>query len=294
MKPTNTSIDPPIVTRIQSLFAAFNNVRRAKSNICSARLCIAALIYTTSLSSAGFCATTITFSKEVQSVGGGVTASNSPYINAGYDLYSTTALSNDSKTGADGDGAFFVGTRLSSLPSFITSVTSGGSNSSAGGFERLYADIDNPAGGTVQAGFTYNYSSSPSSELDLVNITIGTGVPSSFYIGALINTSSSQDDDDDMRLIQTTGGSANSGLIYTRNIDYGDVDLVLFEVAGAVPGDVYTLSGVESQSNPSKADDYHVALAGLTFSASAVPEPNSGFLFVLAFIGLTSFYKSRR
>jgi hypothetical protein len=234
-------------------------------------------------------------SEDLQSIGAGVTASNSPYISAGYDLYSTTSPS-DHNTGGGGNnsGAFTVGTRLTSLPSFITSITSAGANSSAKGYAPLYTDIDNPAGGIVQAGFTYNFTTTPSVEDDLVAILIGNGAPSTFYIGAIINTSgASQDDDDFMRLRQTTGGSADSGLISTRNTNNGTVDLVLFQITGAAPGDVYTLSGVESQPNPSSGD-YNVPLAGLTFTASAVPEPNSAFLLLPALVGLTAFYKFRR
>ena len=219
-----------------------------------------------------------------------MTASNSPYINAGYDLYSTSDLANNTETGTDGDGAFTVGRRITSLPSFITGVTSAGANSSADGYQSLDAVIDNPEGGTVQSGVLYYASSSPTAENDLLNISIGSGAPSSFYIGALIDTTGgvgpSGNDPDYMRLRQTTGGSGNSGLIFTRNtVVNGDVDLALFQVTGAESGDVYTLSGVQSILNP--GGHYEVSVAGLTFSTS-VPEPNSGILLLLALVGLMS------
>lgn len=277
-----------MVTSVQSHLSALVNARRTKSILWLARFCVAGLIYVSALPSMGFAAT-IT-EQEIQSVGGGVTQASSPYINAGYDLYSTTAPSNNSESGTNGNGAFSVGTRLTSLPGYVTSIGSAGVNSSAGGFASQYAIIDNPAGGTVQSGFTYVYTASPV-ETDLLSITIGTSVPSSFYIGALINTSNgSGDDPDDLRLRQTTGGSANSGLIPTRDTTYGGVDLVLFHITGAAPGDVYTISGIETIPDATGHD--HVALSGLTFSS--VPEPNSGLTMLLSLAGLASLYRFRR
>jgi len=291
MKTTNASIYMPMVTQVQNSFSAIGNAMQEKSTNWFARFCIAGLIYSTSFLSTGL-GVTITYSGRLQNLGASVTQANSPYILGGYDLYSTTPPSDNSETGSNGNGAFSVGTRLTSLPNYITGITSAGANSSAGGFAAQYLVIDNPTGGTVQSGYTYVFTSSPTTEADLLSITIGTSVPSSFYIGALINTTSNGtgDDPDDLRLRQTTGGSANSGLIPTRSTIDGDADLVEFYVTGAQPGDVYTISGVESV--PDATSHYHVAISGLTFST--VPEPNSGFMLLLGFAGLTSLYRFRR
>ena len=277
----------------QTLSSPRINAARTQSIVGFVRLCVSIAICVTSMSSV-VRGTTFSLSQDLLSLGAGVTAPNSPYINAGYDLYSTTTPTDNSMRRSDGDGYFAAGTRLSSLPSFVTVITTAGADSSAAGFQGVYSVIASPAGGTVQAGLTYNITPAISDEQDLLKIFIGNGVPSNFYIGALINISGDPaDDDDDVRLRQTAGGSANSGLISTRNTNYGSVDLVLFQITGAAPGDIYTVSGVENRRS-SSSGNYSPSLAGLTFSTAVVPEPTSTCLFLLALVGITLGYGVKR
>jgi hypothetical protein len=176
-------------------------------------------------------------------------------------------------------------------------VTAPDSNNSASGFS--YATIDNPAGGTVEAGYTFHTAFSPGVQADLLTITVGAGSPSSFVVGFLTNVTigTLADYPDQLRLRQSAGiGSGDTGLITMAKNDKGNVDVYFFRITGAVSGDQFTFSAVEDTVNPS-GPQYHATAAGLLFSTStvpAVPEPSSAALAGLGSLGLLYYFRRRR
>src|SRR5262245_22547370 len=110
-------------------------------------------------------------------------ATPTTYGTAGYDLYSTTPTGTFIG-GISGD-PFGFGTRIVSLPTYISGIAANGANLSAGGYS--YATINNPLGGQVEAGFTLR-DDAITTEKDLLNIVVGAGSPSSFAIGLMADT----------------------------------------------------------------------------------------------------------
>jgi hypothetical protein len=202
----------------------------------------------------------------------------------GYDLYSTRPVGLFSQEHDVAD-PFGAGIRIQSLPNYIASVTANGVNHSAAGYN--YATINNPATGTpVQAGFTFRFDSI-NTEKSLLDINLGSNVPSVFYVGIMTDTGIAPGGDsfEAVRLLAASGG--DSGLITAMgDVDSG-VDFYFFKVAGANPGDTLTISGVEENQH-SSSQMYHLAVPGLTFSQTnpAVPEPASFVIWSLfGFIG---------
>lgn len=200
----------------------------------------------------------------------------------GYDLYATSLPGEPPSSG----GVPFGPTRLTSLPSYITSITSAGANSY---FRSNYAQIINPFSNTlVRAGLTYNFSAS-NMEKGLLHVNIGAGAPPTFYIGYVTDQTGEGgvfDYPDALRFRQTAGGgSGNSGLITTLQDGNGGIDLYLFRVTGSMPGDVITISGVETTGGPGY---YNLTAAGLIF---AVPEPS--VVILLSFAALCTMWRSR-
>lgn len=210
----------------------------------------------------------------------------------GYDLYSTSAVGDSSSldTGLGAGGAFAVGNRLTLLPYYVSSITANGVNNSAAAWG--YSTIDNPLGGTIQAGFTYNRGST-STERDLLDINLGANVPTSFYIGLITDTSYVERDYlDGIRLRSALGGS-NTGLITTTGDRSSGVDVYMFRIDGALPNDVITISGLETTQSPSGLYN-DIGVSGLVFTA--VPAPSS--LATLIGVGVMVFgmerWKKRR
>jgi hypothetical protein len=223
-------------------------------------------------------ATTVTYLKEA--TGAGASASTN-YGGLGYDLYGTSPVGFNSPTNTS--GPYSTGTRITQLPSFVSSITAPSGNYSASGFN-FYSTINNPAGGQVELGYSYAKAQSTGVQNNLSLITIGQNPPALFDIGILANATGSaagggpaNDDNDFNRIHQTTGGAGDSGLIASSKATSvpGVLDVYFFQVANAAPGDVFTISGIENGQNIDTGD-WHATLPGLLFpTTSSVPEPGT-------------------
>ncbi|HKQ50419.1 MAG TPA: hypothetical protein VJZ71_20260 [Phycisphaerae bacterium] len=201
------------------------------------------------------------------------------YGSDGYDLYATSLDGEPTSSGPIPFGPV----RLSSLPPYITSVTTAGANSYYR--SNSYANIVNPQTGTlVHSGLTYHFSPS-NLEKELLNITIGAGAPSEFYIGYLTDTGDGPwDYPDGLRFKQATGGAGDSTLITTVQDANKGVDIYFFRITGANPGDVITTSGFETLGG---VNYYNLTASGLLFT-QYIPEPASLSLLSLAVVALAS------
>jgi hypothetical protein len=256
---------------------------------CTLALCLS-LCVSAPLHAAG-----VAFIKEAASVGA---AASTTYGTVGYDLYGTTPVGTNTPT--NNVGPYSTGTRLTQLPGFVTSITAPANNQGASGFN-FYATINNPAGGQVESGYTLARVSSPGIQSDVGSITIGANPPSLFDIGVLENATgtaagggAANDYPDDLRIRESVGGSADSGLIATNKASatLGALDVYFFQVTGASAGDVYTISAVENGRNNDQGD-YHATLVGVLFPATAsVPEPGS--IGMLCAAGMTLLARRRR
>lgn len=220
-------------------------------------------------------AATITYVLKADQVGASIAQT---YGTDGYDLYATST--NGEPT--SGGGVPFGPTRLSHLPSYITAVTADGANSYFR--SNLYAPIVNPANNAwVHAGLTYNFSPS-SAEKNLLNVAIGSGAPSSFYIGYITDINTGVFDyPDGLRMRQTAGtGAGDSGMIATLQDAKGGLDAYFFRVINAHAGDVITISGFETVGG---ANYKNLTCVGLTFG-TAIPEPATAMLGLLGLAGL--------
>jgi hypothetical protein len=211
----------------------------------------------------------------------------------GWDLYSTSPVGSFTQT-HNYTNPFGAGTRLQSLPTYISGVTANGANHSAAGY--LYATINNPAtGAPVQSGLAFRFDSI-NTEKSLLDINLGSSVPPVFYVGIMTDTSlvpAVPSDTFDAVRMRISGG-ADSGLITAMGDVNSGVDFYFFKVAGANPGDIITVSGVEAEPNWSSGL-YHLETSGLTFSqTNPVPEPSSFALLGVGAIGLLAFVLRRR
>ncbi len=219
-------------------------------------------------------AATITYVREIVHVGQSVALT---YGTGGYDLYSTSAAA--TTDGSVSSSPFGIGDRLTQLPAYISGITAPYSSyQSAAGFG--YATIDDPTGGTVEAGDLATKSST-ASQNQILTINISHPV-SDFLVGYMTNIDSAGFDyPESLELSQTAGsGSAGSGLISTTQQTDGKIDLYLFEVSGALPGDAFTFSGVQNEANQG---NYYFSTSGLVFS---VPEPRRLCLLPMALASL--------
>lgn len=140
-----------------------------------------------------------------------------------------------------------------------------------------YISVDNPAGaGTVVTG-TWYASSGNGTEDDLVRITLASS--GTFRLGVLVDHHDFTDiSPSSLRLRQTTGGAANSGLQASNGDANRNGDWYFFDVTG-VAGDVFVLSGVNwFNGSPAQTSN---GIGALTFD-SAVPEPSTFALAALA------------
>jgi hypothetical protein len=168
---------------------------------------------------------------------------------------------------------------LVSLPSYVLSVGNLGLEFYAGQLA-AYTLVDNPtAAGTIRTGVWYQNSGN-GVEDNILLFTLSQNA--SFRLGVLVDTSGQVDvSPSSLRLRQTVGGSANSGLIASNLGANLSGDWYFFDVSG-LTGDQFILSGVNWYAGG--AAQFSNGVAGLTFDS--VPEPATVGLIGLALAGL--------
>lgn len=210
------------------------------------------------------------------------------YGTAGYDLYGSSAVGDAS--GVDLVGAFAAGDRITALPFYVTSITASGANHSAAAWG--YSTIDDPLGGTMQAGFTYNRASTVG-ERDLLDITLGPDVPASFYIGLITDVSYVERDYlDGIRLRNVLGGS-DTGLIAATGDRTSGVDVYMFRIDGARSNDIIRISGLETTQSPSGLFN-DIGVSGLVFTTVPAPSSLVTLIGVGAMVGGLEWWKRRK
>jgi hypothetical protein len=126
-------------------------------------------------------------------------------------------------------------------------------------------------------------------EKDLLNFGLGSGIPSTFYIGLLADTAGFEGDYPEGFRLRGTGG-ADMGLVATTADRSRGIDVYFFQVSNAQLGDTLTLSGVETTQNIPGNGGYHLVLAGLLFpSGNPLPEPSSPLLLCSAWFSMALF-----
>jgi len=147
-----------------------------------------------------------------------------------------------------------------------------------------YLNIDNPSGGQITSGVRYFNPVTTGQIEDYVAITFTQA--GSYTFGIFTDNANYEGiSPSDLRIQQTTGGSADSGLIANTPTRTGE--WYFFDVTGSA-GDVFTVSGI-AVSNPSGSDGIGVlSIDGYsTIGGSVIPEPGSLVLLVAGVAGLT-------
>ncbi len=150
------------------------------------------------------------------------------------------------------DGYFIVGNnQRTKFPFYLTNLTDAGISTFGG--NGGYASIDDPnttPGGapTLIGTGTKNPFPGVNVEAKVFSFDVKAGAPSTFRVGVLLdNTDGTQFTSNGVRLVQTVGGAANSGLINTSTVNRTP-DWFYFDVTGAVAGDRIEVRSAGSSS----------------------------------------------
>ena len=186
-----------------------------------------------------------------------------------------------------GAGGVAVSTgRISSLPSYVTSVTEGAGRTAATSFG--YLIIDNPLAGpaTIESGLLLI--TPVGTEEEYVTITLGAGIPAAgFSLDILADNSDGNGavdgnlNNDIIRVTSSTGSDV--GVVPAASADDLDGDVYRFSITGASSGDTLTIYG-QRTGRPA-------TIGGVMFTP--VPEPSSIFLALLGVVGLFIAGRSR-
>jgi|SRR5271165_1881932 len=150
---------------------------------------------------------------------------------------------------------------LNVTPSYVSSFTPGSSFNSVY-TSSAYLNFDNPAGGTIKSGVSYQ-SGSTSTFTTLFTFTVGSHVPSTFVVGLFFNNGLGEWSQAQI----VGGGSTGTG---TRTV-YGNIDALFFKISGATSGTVFTVQGIGSSTAP--GENGNLDIMGITFDS--VPEPTT-------------------
>ncbi len=223
------------------------------------------------------------------------------FVGADLTTHASWRTSSVTKT-LDGDGDNIYGTdgyyiqtggTISSAPAYATVARLTTSTFPGNGG---YSSIDNPTGsGSVRTGVWYS-STGNGSEDNFASIVMSQA--KSFRIGILVDNTDFPDiSPDNLRVKQTVGGSANTGLInsYLQPSSPSNSDWYFFDILNAKVGDTFVISGTNKYggSGPQASN----GIGGITFdsTSSSVPEPGAIALGVGAFsLGGLALVRRRR
>jgi len=199
-------------------------------------------------------------------------------------------LDSDGNNVYGSDGYLLTGsTDLLVNPAYATVSRASGNTYPGNG---SYTLVDNPqASGTRRTGVWYS-SSAQNSVDDLVRIDITAA--KSFRLGILTDNADFSDiSPDQLRVRQTVGGAADSGLIGAYLEPNRDTDWYFFDILNAKVGDTFVISG-RNVYGGSGAQGSN-GIGGITFdTAVATPEPGSIALLITGGIAGASFLRRKR
>lgn len=114
---------------------------------------------------------------------------------------------------------------------------------------------------------------------DRWSFTVGADVPAQFRIGVMndgLNDANFASDSIQLRKLGDDAGLVNSGAIYggANPAKNRLVDMVFFDIEGALPGDTFVISASTSNSR----------IGGISFDVVRIPEP-TGFTLLLGAVG---------
>ena len=128
-----------------------------------------------------------------------------------------------------------------------------------------YLLLDNPSGGSMNAGLWMSTGTIDLQEQDMAEIAVTAG--SSFRVGVLVDQCDFVDlSPKNLRLRQTQGGTADSGLIDSYLEPNLDGDWYFFDVRGAQAGDKFVLSATNLRAGGPFQDGN--GIGGLTFDTA--------------------------
>jgi hypothetical protein len=177
-----------------------------------------------------------------------------------------------------------------SLPAYATVAVNAPNSFDAASLSGVtYTSLDNPNGvGVLETGVHYYGSAVTGTEQDFYTITLTQAAD--FRLGMITDhTDFAAISPSQLRVRQTVGGSANSGLITTIDRDL-DGDYYFFDITGGQAGDTFVVSGVVStfpDGTPPGARSN--GLGGITFDT--IPEPS---ISILGGLGLVALLRRRR
>lgn len=156
-----------------------------------------------------------------------------------------------------------------------------------------YTLIDNPLGpGSISTGVWYSTGSITLQEQNLAQITVTSA--GSFRVGILTDNADFADISPfGLHILQTSGGSGDSGLIGAYLEPNRDSDWYFFDIVGAQIGDVFVISGTNTRLGSGPQDSN--GIGALTFDRLlAVPEPATYAAGVGCCLLLGSWMRRRR
>lgn len=237
-----------------------------------------------------------------------VFAQTATYLGRDADLgpgWRSSSVAKDPLFDADGDGAYgSVGyylpistggtgpnTIVSQLPSYISTVIPAATYGETAGFLQMADDPTQPISANV-SDITLGYIFTASgAETDFLNITLAE--PVTFVLGIFFDHHTNINYDgsatsytpSDIRVRQTVGGSANSGLVNMSDVRNGVIDFMFFTVSGNA-GDQFTISGTQNGGWSNQG------IGGITFET--VPEPASPALLGIGALAMFWIMRRRR
>ena len=145
-----------------------------------------------------------------------------------------------------------------------------------------YTNVDNPAGGAaLRTGVWYSSGSVTDQQQDLAQITVTAA--GSFRVGVLTDNADFADiSPTNLRIYQTSGGTADSGLIASYLEPNRDTDWYFFDIINASPGDTFAVAGTNARFGSGAQDSN--GIGGLTFDS--VPEPSVSMYGAFGFFAL--------